>query len=245
MNAIRVLVVDDHDLFRRGLTEVLDEEDDMRVVGEARDGREAIARTAELAPDVVCMDLNMPGRGGIEATALLTQRWPEIKVLVLTVSEEPEDLYRALGVGALGYTLKNARPRDIVEALRQVSQGWVVVSLAIASRMLSDMRGPVELNEDDYLLADAELEVLELVTRGESSADIAHTLAVPEDNVKTHIKGIVHKLHARHRSEAEVYASRLSELVDGIGSEVESAYHVMRDYLGESGGRAPETDRGG
>ena len=102
MDRIRVLVVDDHDLFRRGLIDILEEEEDIEVVGEAQDGREAIERTAELSPDVVFMDLNMPEQNGIETTAYLIQQRPDTKVLFLTVSEEPEDLFKALGVGALG-----------------------------------------------------------------------------------------------------------------------------------------------
>ncbi|MCI0824274.1 MAG: response regulator transcription factor, partial [Chloroflexi bacterium] len=127
MTTIRVLVVDDHDLFRRGLMEVLEEEDDITVIGEARNGQQAIDRAGELSPDVVFMDLNMPGQNGIEATAYLTQKWPDLKVLVLTVSEEAADLYRALSVGARGYVLKISDPQEIIDALRQVHQGWVVV----------------------------------------------------------------------------------------------------------------------
>ena len=115
---IRILVVDDHDLFRRGLTEVLEEEQDMTVIGEASNGDEAIEMAESLAPDVVFMDLHMPGRNGIEATAYLTQRWPEMKVLVLTVSEEAGDLYQALSVGARGYVLKISSPAEILDALR-------------------------------------------------------------------------------------------------------------------------------
>ena len=118
MSNLRVLLVDDHDLFRRGLAEVLEEEEDIDVVGHARNGREAIEKTEELQPDVVFMDLNMPDQGGIESTAYVTQQWPDTKVLVLTVSEEPGDLFRALGVGALGYVLKTASPKDIIDALR-------------------------------------------------------------------------------------------------------------------------------
>ena len=118
MSTIRVLVVDDHDMFRRGLMKVLEQEDDIIVVGEARNGQQAIERAGELSPDVVFMDLNMPGQNGIEATAYLTQKWPDLKVLVLTVSEEPADLYRALSVGARGYVLKISDPQEIIDALR-------------------------------------------------------------------------------------------------------------------------------
>ncbi len=132
MSDIRVLVVDDHDLFRRGLMEVLDEEPDMDVIGEARNGKEAIEMAGKLNPDLVFMDLNMPGQNGIEATAYITQKWPDMKILVLTVSEEAGDLYQALRVGARGYVLKISSPEEILDALRQVHQGWVVVSPAMA-----------------------------------------------------------------------------------------------------------------
>ena len=108
MSEIRVVIADDHELFRRGLADLLNEEPDIQVVGEASNGREATERAEELSPDVVFMDLNMPGQGGIEATAYLMQNWPDTKVLILTVSEEPTDLFQALGVGALGYVLKTA-----------------------------------------------------------------------------------------------------------------------------------------
>ena len=150
MSAIKVLVVDDHDLFRRGLMEVLDEEDDMEVVGEARNGQEAIDQVGRLSPDVVFMDLNMPVRNGIETTAFLTQKWPDLKVLVLTVSEEAADLYRALSVGARGYVLKISNPQEIIDALRQVHQGWVVVSPAMAPRFLSDLGEAAEPNAGSH-----------------------------------------------------------------------------------------------
>ena len=232
MSEIKVLVVDDHDLFRRGLVEVLEEEADIRVVGQASDGREALEKVAELSPDVVFMDLRLPEQSGIEATAYLSQKWPETKVLVLTVSEEPEDLFRALGVGALGYVLKTASPRNIVEALRNVYQGWVVVSPAMAPRFISDLSRP-----DDPTLeprpADGpdttrgqltlrEQEILRQVSRGMSNAEIAEKLMVSENTVKTHIKNILGKLHTKNRSEAVAYASKLGFLTgtQSTGSEM-------------------------
>ncbi len=219
MNTIRVLVVDDHDLFRRGLMEVLDEESDMQVIGEARTGLEAIDRVAELSPDVVFMDLNMPGQNGIETTAYLTQKWPDMKVLVLTVSEEAADLYNALKVGARGYVLKISNPQEIIDALRQVNQGWVVVSPAMAPRFLSELgdqgspasgaqagagQAPTETQ-----LTLREQEILRLVARGFSNAGIADELLVSENTVKSHVKNILGKLHMKNRSEAASYASRV------------------------------------
>ena len=219
MSAIKVLVVDDHDLFRRGLMEVLEEEDDIQVIGEARNGQQAIERAEELSPDVVFMDLNMPGQNGIEATAYLTQKWPDLKVLVLTVSEEPADLFRALSVGARGYVLKISDPQEILDALRQVYQGWVVVSPAMATRFLSDMGQPSDLGATPQTLEGAasietqltprEQEILQLVARGLTNTELADTLLVSENTVKTHIKNILGKLHMKNRREAAAYAARL------------------------------------
>ncbi len=216
MSAIKVLVVDDHDLFRRGLMEVLEEEADMHVIGEARNGLEAIERVEELSPDVVFMDLNMPGQNGIETTAFLTQKWPELKVLVLTVSEEAADLYNALKVGARGYVLKISDPQEIIDALRQVHQGWVVVSPAMAPRFLSDLgvpggsaqAGAGQLPTETQLTM-REQEILRLVARGFSNAEIANELLVSENTVKSHVKNILGKLHMKNRSEAANYAGRL------------------------------------
>ena len=219
MSAIRVLVVDDHDLFRRGLMEVLEEEPDMEVVGEARNGQEAIEQVDQLSPDVVFMDLNMPVRTGIETTAYLTQKWPDLKVLVLTVSEESADLYQALSVGARGYVLKISNPQEIIDALRQVHQGWVVVSPAMAPRFLSDLgdhregvgqsRSGDGQHEPEIHLTIREQEILRHVVRGLSNAELAETLMVSENTVKTHIKNILGKLHMKNRSEAATYAARI------------------------------------
>ena len=218
MSSISVLVVDDHDLFRRGLMEVLEEEDDITVIGEARNGQQAIEKVEELEPDVVFMDLNMPGQNGIEATAFLTQKWPDLKVLVLTVSEEAADLYRALSVGARGYVLKISDPQEIIDALRQVHQGWVVVSPAMAPRFLSDLGQATETSTpqppDPTLTGNTQLtpreqEILRLVARGLSNTELADTLMVSENTVKTHVKNILGKLHMKNRREAAAYAARL------------------------------------
>lgn len=218
MNKIRVMLVDDHDLFRRGLAEVLEDEPDIEVVAQARDGLEAARIVAEVDSDVVFMDLNLPGQSGIETTAFLTQQWPGIKVLVLTVSEEPEDLMRALGVGALGYVLKTASPRQIVEALRNVHEGWVIVSPSMAPRFLADLSQPTASQTAEATGASAghltlrEQEILQHVSRGLSNAEIASTLTVSENTVKTHIKNILGKLQTKNRSEAVAYAARLGFL---------------------------------
>lgn len=217
---VRVLVVDDHALFRRGLVEVLAQESNVQVVGEAADGREAIQKVAELTPDVVCMDLNMKGQDGITATAYLTQEAPSTRVLILTVSEEPADLFNALRVGARGYVVKTSTTTEIVDAIRQVQQGWVVLSPAMAPRLMSDLRstpgqtGAPSLAkptaEDDlaWQITNREHDVLRLVARGMSNAEIAESLVVSENTVKTHIKNILSKLQVKNRRQALVYAAR-------------------------------------
>ncbi len=218
MSNIKVLVVDDHDLFRRGLTEVLQEDPDMDVIGEARNGEEAIDLAGQLNPDLVFMDLNMPRQNGIEATAYITQNWPEMKVLILTVSEETGDLYQALSVGARGYVLKISSTDEILDALRQVHQGWVVVSPAMAPRFLSDLGHPGGNDRpekkqrgadvDEVILTIREQEILRLVARGLSNDGIAGELMVSENTVKTHVKNILAKLHMKNRNEAANYANR-------------------------------------
>ncbi|MCH8086291.1 MAG: response regulator transcription factor [Chloroflexi bacterium] len=212
MTKINVVVVDDHDLFRRGLIDVLSEEADINVVGQARDGIEAVERVEELSPDVVCMDLNMPNQGGIKTTAELASRCPDVKVLILTVSEEATDLFQALGMGALGYVLKTASPKEIVDALRQVHQGWVVISPAMAPRMLADLGTSESVRSmpqtrdasEGYLtqLTLREEEILRLVGQAMSNAEIARALVLSENTVKTHIKNILSKLHVKNRSQA-------------------------------------------
>lgn len=220
---VRVLVVDDHALFRRGLVEVLSQESNLEVVGEAADGREAIQKVTEHAPDVVCMDLNMKGQDGITATAYLTQESPETRVLILTVSEEPADLFNALRVGARGYVVKTSTTAEIVDAIRQVHQGWVVLSPAMASRLITDLgrssppqvvaaaspRERATTDEDlAWQLTNREHDVLRLVARGMSNAEIAASLFVSENTVKTHIKNILSKLQVKNRRQALVYAAR-------------------------------------
>ena len=224
MSRITVLVVDDHALFRRGLVEVLAEESDIEVVGEAADGHEAIEKAASLRPDVVFMDLNMPGQDGITSTAYLTQRWPDMKVLILTVSEDPSDLFDVLRVGARGYVVKTASTVEIADALRQVHQGWVVLSPAMAPRFLSDLAqpsgprpAPQSAQGDEaatWQLTNRELEVLQLVARHLSNVEVATALMISENTVKTHIKSILSKLQAKSRREALAQAERFGLLED-------------------------------
>ncbi|MBI2908377.1 MAG: response regulator transcription factor [Chloroflexi bacterium] len=226
MMPVRVLVVDDHVLFRRGLVEVLAEEPDVEIIGEAVDGNDAIAKAGELAPDVVFMDLTMPGVGGIEATAFIRQTWPQIKVVILTVSEELELLFKALAMGANGYVVKTASPREIVDAMRQVCQGWMVLSPGVATKYLAHARqaapGSPGRSDDEkaaedltWQLTAREREVLSLVARGMSNVEVSKALMVSENTVKTHVKNVLGKLQTSSRREAAALASKLGLVKPG------------------------------
>ncbi|MBF8268158.1 MAG: two component transcriptional regulator, LuxR family [Dehalococcoidia bacterium] len=208
MKPIRVLLVDDHELVRRGVAAVLGEEEDIQVVAQASDGAEAIQWVDQVHPDVVLMDLRMPGTSGLQATAILNQRIPKANVLILTVSEEARDLQEALRFGALGYILKGAPPEALVHAVRQVSQGWVVISPRMAGKMMVDFpqeRHPLAPAREDSLSA-REREVLHLLAQGLANKEIADTLVVSENTVKTHMRSILTKLHLKNRTQAAAYA---------------------------------------
>ena len=212
MDQIKVLVVDDHALFRRGIAAVLASEEGLEVVGEAVDGLEAIEKTREIAPDVILMDLNMPRCSGLEAIQALQTEMPQINVLVLTVSEEETDLFASVKFGARGYLLKNTEPEELVHAIFHIAQGGVIVSPLMATKLLTEFkeltagaeREPIgEANSD---LSPREGEVLQLVAQGATNKEIADSLFIAENTVKTHLKSIMEKLHLANRSQAAAYA---------------------------------------
>ncbi len=216
MGEIRVVLVDDHELVRRGVAAVLSTEDDIEVVAQFSDAQRAVDECPRLRPDVVLMDLRMPGTSGLQATAMLHERAPDITVLVLTVSEQAEDLQSALRFGAQGYVLKGATPEELVNAVRQVAQGWAVVSPAMAGKLLgdfpdgpgSDSSGEGTSIADDVLSA-REWDVLTLLADGHSNREIADGLVVSENTVKTHMRNILTKLHLKNRTQAAAYARRV------------------------------------
>jgi len=212
MDPIKVLVVDDHALFRRGIAAVLAGEEGLEVVGEAVDGLEAIEKAREIAPDVTLMDLNMPRCSGLEAIQALQTEMPQINVLVLTVSEEETDLFASVKFGARGYLLKNTEPEELVHAIFHIAQGGVIVSPLMATKLLTEFkeltagaeREPIgEANSD---LSPREGEVLQLVAQGATNKEIADALFIAENTVKTHLKSIMEKLHLANRSQAAAYA---------------------------------------
>jgi len=212
-DAIRVLIADDHALFRRGLQMVLEQEADISVVGEASDGQEAIEKAGETMPDVVLMDVRMPKRGGIEATKAIKELMPHIKILMLTISDEEADLYDAIKAGATGYLLKEVSIEEVGNAIRSVQTGQSLISPSMASKLLSEFATMVKRADEKQTtpqprLTDREMEVLKLVAKGRNNRDIAKELFISENTVKNHIRNILEKLHLHSRMEAVVYAVR-------------------------------------
>ena len=208
---IRVLIADDQALFRRGLYVVLGTEDGVEVVAEAENGVEAIEKARELAPDVVLMDVRMPKASGIEAAAQIRADLPSAKILMLTVSDEEEDLYEAIKAGANGYLLKEISVEEVAEAIRAVMQGQSLISPSMASKLLSEFNALVRRAEDRQqfpapALTNREIEVLRLVAKGMSNREIAEELYISENTVKNHVRNILEKLHLHNRMEAVIYA---------------------------------------
>jgi len=210
---IRVLIADDQALFRRGLYVVLGTEDGIEVVAEAENGDEAIEKAEELAPDVVLMDVRMPKVNGIEAARSIRDRVPTTKILMLTVSDEEDDLYEAIKAGANGYLLKEISVEEVAEAIRAVVQGQSLISPSMASKLLNEFNALVKRAEEKQqfpapALTSREIEVLRLVAKGMSNREIADDLYISENTVKNHVRNILEKLHLHNRMEAVIYAVR-------------------------------------
>ncbi|MCX5585487.1 response regulator [Streptomyces erythrochromogenes] len=208
---IKVMIADDQMMVRQGFTVLLNAQPDIEVVGQAVDGADAVAKVAELAPDVVLMDIRMPGMGGIEATSVIT-RVPdaEVKVLVLTTFDLDEYVYEALRAGASGFLLKDASADQLAEAVRVVAAGEALLSPNITKRLITEFsrlgapRAPSRARID--VLTERETEVLSLIAQGLSNAEISEHLVLAEQTVKTHVSRILVKLGLRDRTQAAVFA---------------------------------------
>jgi DNA-binding NarL/FixJ family response regulator len=206
----RVLLVDDHDLFRTGLRTLLGAEG-VDVVGEARNGTEALAEVRALAPDVVVMDLNMPGISGVEATARIATIAPLARVLVLSASDQDADVMDAIMAGACGYLLKEASIDELLAGIRSAAAGESLISPAIASKVLQRLRAAAASTREESTpseLSDRELQVLRLVANGADNAQIAAELHISPKTVKNHISNILMKLQIENRIQAAVFAVR-------------------------------------
>lgn len=211
MRAVRVLIVDDHTMFREGIASLLKDRREVEVVGEAADGLEAVERAIQFAPDVVLMDLSMPRCGGVEATRLIREKAPQVRVIALTVSENDEDLYRAVEAGARGYLLKKASAAELVEAIRLVDQGHVVLAPTVADRLLAEVRTPpAQKGSVDAVggLTERERQILVMVGEGYTNKEIARKLFVSEATVRGHLSKILERFHLRRRVDAAVYAAQ-------------------------------------
>jgi DNA-binding NarL/FixJ family response regulator len=208
---IRVLLVDDHDLFRTGLRNLLDDQD-VEVVGECGNGTDALQAVRELAPDVVVMDLNMPGIGGVEATRQISMVAPLTRVLVLTISDQDSDVMDAILAGACGYLLKDASITDLMQGIRSAAVGESLISPTIAAKVLQRVRATGGSRRDAELiqseLSARELQVLKLIANGKDNALIAAELHISPKTVKNHISNILMKLQIENRIQAAVYAVR-------------------------------------
>ncbi len=206
MTQVRVFLVDDHALFREGLAGIIGAQPDMQVVGEASDGLEAFVKAQELKPDLILMDVQMPGMGGIEAVGQIKQVLPDAIIVMLTVRGDDDILFNALKNGAQGYLLKEIRSQDLMEMLRGALRGEAAISPNLAGRVLSEFRrlskGEVQENEDDSGLTEREQQVLVKASNGATDKEIAAALNISLNTVKTHIRNILAKLHVNTRREA-------------------------------------------
>jgi DNA-binding NarL/FixJ family response regulator len=222
-DVIRVLIVDDHALYRRGLQTVLATEDGIEVVGEAADGVEAVDRAEETMPDVIVMDVGMPKRGGIDACRVIKQRVPSVRILMLTSSDDEANLFEAVRAGANGYLLKDVPPEEVATGIRGVFHGQSLLSPMMASKLLTEfaqISQRAEATEPDPSpglelprLTERELGILKEVARGKLNREIASDLFISENTVRNHIRNILDKLQMHSRMEAAMYAVR-QRLID-------------------------------
>jgi DNA-binding NarL/FixJ family response regulator len=208
---IRILIADDHAVVRQGLRMFLSLDPDLDVIGEAVDGRQAIQLAGQLNPDVVLMDLLMPGMGGVEATGIIRRDLPDVEVIALTSVLEDNSVIGAIRAGAIGYLLKDTEADELINAIKSAAAGQVQLSPKAAARLMREVRAP----ESPEALTERETEVLRLLAMGQSNKEIAHTLTIGEKTVKTHVSNILSKLNVSSRTQAALHAVRIG-LVDSL-----------------------------
>lgn len=208
MNRISLFVVDDHTLFRRGLISLIEEMKEFAVIGEASSGEDALQCLQNLTPDIILMDINMPGMDGIQTLSLLRKDKPGQKILMLTISENDDDLIGSILAGANGYVLKNTEPEILKNTILQVNNGNSVLSPEITNKVLQAVRRS-QADKNKGLLSDREIEVLKCLAKGQTTSQISNSLFISENTVKTHIRHILEKMEVNNRAEAVARASQL------------------------------------
>ncbi|WP_409250713.1 response regulator [Bacillus sp. SCS-153A] len=203
---IKLMLVDDHAVLRDGLKTILESEDDINVVGEAISGSDALNKVKELDPDIILMDINMPGMNGVEVTKILKQQYPHIKVLMLTMHSHEEYFMAAIKEGADGYLLKDAPSEQVVEAVRTVFQGESVIHPSLTRKLLTFHQQNQRQDKDDNSLTEREREVLGCLVEGLSNKEIGKRLYVSDKTVKIHVSNIFKKLNVKSRSQVVIYA---------------------------------------
>ena len=205
---IRILIVDDHAVVRKGLSVLIQTEPDMEVIGEAADGGEAVVKAQALNPDVILLDLVMPRKDGIYAINEIKKINLASRILVLTSFAEDELLFPAVKAGALGYLLKDCTPQDLIQAIRDVYNGQSSLHPTIARKLLNELQQKPQTNLTEDPLTEREMEILGLVAQGHSNQEIADLLVLSERTVRTHMSNILSKLHLANRTQAALYALR-------------------------------------
>jgi len=208
LDGIRILLADDHPLIREGLRRILEMDPQIEVVGEVGDGQGAINKTRILDPDVVLMDLKMPGTDGVEASRVIRREFPEIRIIILTVADD-DDMLEVIRAGASGYLLKDVEPGELLKAIHTVYEGRPAFHPIVTSRLLGEynrLSMPVRKDDEISMLTEREKEVLGLIAQGESNKNIAHKLFISEKTVKNHITSIFRKLKVEDRTQAAIFA---------------------------------------
>ena len=207
-DSIRILIADDHPIMRQGLATVLDQEEDLKVVGQASNGVEAVSEASRLHPDVILMDLQMPVMDGVEAIQQIKQEDPDVGIIILTTYDTDENIFRGVEAGARAYLLKDTPPQEVLKAIRAVHQGESLIQPSVASRLLDRFAQLSRASPTDGGLSSREVEVLQLTARGIVNKEIAAQLLIGESTVKTHLIHIFNKLGVKGRTEAVAEATR-------------------------------------
>jgi len=208
MDRITTLLIDDHRVVRQGLRDFLELQEDIEVIGEAASGEEGVKLAGELLPDVVLMDMVLPGIDGVEATRRVKSVSPSTRIIVLTSFADDDKVFPAIKAGAISYLLKDVQPEELARAIRAAQRGEAVLHSEVAAKLMQEFSAP-RTNEDPVeQLTEREMDVLRLIAKGKSNKEIADSLVISEKTVKTHVSNILSKLHLADRTQAAIYALR-------------------------------------